>query len=160
MPEAVLRVMRQPMEAVMQSRAVHDAPSNPRRRVMQIIKTLGLTIAFVLGLSATVSAVDLFGGPLVLDATQPNVLVCQIVNVGERDISVTIEFFDPDGRLLLTPGTFVLGPLQQTARFIPQEAGIARTCKFSGEFSREKVRATAQVFNVTNRTTIAAVEAR
>jgi len=127
-----------------------------------------LATAFVLGLSAVASATELWGGPLSPEkgpkAAAGAFLRCEIVNLGNNPIDVTMEIFDQAGNSL--SGPIAVPPLG--ARAATDLAVLAdfnanrrpRTCKFSGSFSRNKVHATATVFVPEENGTIAAVEAR
>jgi hypothetical protein len=67
----------------------------------------GLTLALLLGLSAAASATELWGGPLSPEdgplAAAGAFLRCEIVNLGDNPIDVTMEIFDRDGKTLSGP---------------------------------------------------------
>jgi hypothetical protein len=127
-----------------------------------------LSAALVLGLSAVASATDLWGGPLSPEtgpqASAGAFLRCEIVNLGDNPIDVTMEIFDRSGKSLTGPIAFPpLGTRAATDLAILADFNLGRlprTCKFSGSFSKNKVRAAATVFVPAENGTIAVVEAR
>src|SRR4029453_5914607 len=69
-----------------------------------------LSAALVLGLSAVASATELWGGPLSAEtgpqASAGAFLRCEIVNLGDNPIDVTMEIFDRSGKSLTGPIAF------------------------------------------------------
>jgi len=130
-------------------------------------KSGALALALLLGLSAAASATELWGGPLSPEdgprAAAGAFLRCEIVNLGDSPIDVTTEIFDREGRSLSGPITVPpLGPRAATDVAVLADFSANRLppiCKFSGSFSKHRVRATASVFVPEENGTIAAVEA-
>jgi hypothetical protein len=136
---------------------LREGGSCPRRCGMRNMRIAALAGALVLALSAPASAAELFGGPL--NPGTSNTLLCHIVNLQVSDISVTIELFDGLGAAAAVPFVGTLGHLEAVGVFVNTTPPAARTCKFSGNFSKAKVRATAQIWNATQGA-LAAVDAR
>ncbi len=137
----------------------------PRGRGARARTTAGLTAALVLGVSVVASAAELWGGPLsARTASQASTafLRCGIVNLGDNAITVTIEIFDFNGVSLTDPVPLPpIGARAVTALSIPSSPTVfPSTCKFSGSFSKNRVRATAEVFVPDQNGAVAVVEAR
>jgi hypothetical protein len=124
---------------------------------MRIVQRATVVFVSVLFLATgTASAAELFGGPLEVGTGAK--LTCQITNIGTRTVEGDIEIFDSDGAIH-GPVGFTLGPRKSVGITAVGVAGSwPRTCKFSGSFSRSKVRATASVVDAADNVT-AAVEA-
>jgi hypothetical protein len=85
-----------------------------------------------------------------------------MVNLGTDPITVTIEIFAFDGVSLTDPVTLPpIGSRAVTALSLAASATVfPSTCRFSGSFSKNKVRATAEVFVPDRNGAVAVVEAR
>lgn len=123
-----------------------------RAIAMKIVSVLVATAMFVLGLGAIAHAAELFGGPFFPPAGGH--LLCSVVNVSDKAITVRTEVFNGQG--------VVLHAVQPT--WDPGEGGGligfgGRYCKFSGQFNKNSVRANAAVVDADGVTT-AVLEAR
>jgi len=110
-------------------------------------RLVNLTAALVLCLAAAASASELWAGPVQGgDIQAGNRLVgCSISNIGDNGIEVTIEMFAPDGKTVAGPVDFGVFPHGSVT--FPAFAD-GRLCKFSGNFSKSKVRAAASTFEL------------
>src|SRR5262245_51388929 len=137
-----------------------EAPArrrDPRRRaartttrrtfVMSTYRMITLVAALVLSLTAAASATELWAGPVQGGSIQAGnrFVGCAISNTGDKGIDVTIEMFDPNGNRVGGPADFGVFP-HGSAAFNLNVDG--RLCRFSGNFSRSKVRATASTLEL------------
>jgi len=114
---------------------------------MRTFRLINLTAALVLSLVAAASAAELWAGPVQGgDIQAGNRFVgCSISNIGDNGIEVTIEMFAPDGKTVLGP--FDFGVFPHGSVTFPGDVD-GRLCRFSGNFSKAKVRAAASTFEL------------
>lgn len=105
---------------------------------------LSLLAAILVGVPGPASADTVLVTP-VLYATPGQILNCQILNAGTRDISVVIEFVWFTG-IASIPFPFTVEPgASQSLTTGPAVVLSARYCRFSGRFNKTGVRATGSV---------------
>jgi hypothetical protein len=87
-------------------------------------------------------------------------LACSLVNLGDKPIVVTFEIFGRDGGRVPDPFGLVVEtiPPGRSEDLSAPGNTFPNVCKFSGTFSKAKVRASASIINFDGKGTTAALQ--
>jgi len=109
---------------------------------MKTLKTVGIVLALLFIIVATVEATDLYTASLY--CVDKDVFYCSIFNVGTADKTVRVRIIDYNGIVIEDSGEYVLEPGHGADWHVDNNYGNFH-CRFTVSGPKTQVRASAQI---------------